>query len=47
VLCAVFAAFVYSAITGDKSLSNTIISVVVGGFGGVGIGKVLENKEED
>jgi len=47
VLGCAFAAFGYSAITGDTNLSNQIISVIVGGFGGLGISKLFQNKDED
>lgn len=44
---AVLAAFVYSAFTGDTSLSAEIITAIIGGFGGLGIGKLLQPKEEE
>lgn len=49
VLGAVFAAFTYSAITGDSTLSGQIIAVIVGGFGGLGVGltKVFRPKEDE
>ncbi len=47
VLSAVFAAFFYSAATGEISLSAEIISALIGGFGGLGIGKVLQRPEDD
>lgn len=43
---AVLAAFGYSALTGDISLSAEIISVIVGGFGGLGISKLLTPPED-
>lgn len=43
---AVLAAFGYSALTGDTSLSTEVITVIVGGFGGLGIGKLLAAPED-
>lgn len=43
---AVLAAFGYSALTGDTSLSTEVITVIVGGFGGLGIGKLLTPPED-
>jgi hypothetical protein len=47
VMGSVFGAFIYSAFTGDTNLSSQIISVIVGGFGGLGISKLLQSKEEE
>lgn len=44
---AVLVAFGYSAFTGDTSLSAQIIAVIVGGFGGLGIGEIFKKKEEE
>lgn len=44
---ATLAAFVYSALTGDVSLSGQIISVIVGGFGGLGLSRIFESKEDE
>lgn len=44
---AVLAAFVYSAYTGDTNLSSTIVTAIIGGFGGLGISKFFQPKEEE
>ena len=44
---AVLAAFIYSAYTGDINLSSTIVTAIIGGFGGLGISKYFQPKEEE
>lgn len=39
-------AFVYSAVTGDSTLPNQIITVIVAGFGGLGVRELFQRKEE-
>lgn len=44
---AALAGFAYSAFTGDTHLSGQIVVAIIGAFGGFGIDKVLQPKEED